>query len=258
MTTDRKSVIARGVALPSSKGIEIGPLDKPLISRSESSIFYADHATAEQLRAKYANDPHVNLSSIPDIDILLGENTLPDLVGDSTMDYIIASHVIEHVPDLVRFLSDTSQVLRAGGVLCLAIPDKRYTFDALRRETFIEDIRHAYFQKAKRPSLDQVIDHIKNVVILDREFAWKDYPAAVSSSRLKHNRDSIIRQTEEHKSGKYVDCHCWVFTPAGFIELIQSTCFEFNIPYKIKIFVDTPRPLLEFYVQLEKVENSAT
>ena len=51
------------------------------------------------LRLRYANDPHVDVTQIVEIDAVWGEKTILDALDDKLVDYIIASHVIEHVPD---------------------------------------------------------------------------------------------------------------------------------------------------------------
>ncbi len=50
-------------------------------------------------------------------------------------DLLVASHVIEHVPDLITWLREIASVLKPTGQARLAIPDRRYTFDLLRVET---------------------------------------------------------------------------------------------------------------------------
>jgi SAM-dependent methyltransferase len=42
--------------------------------------------------------------------------------GDASFDYLIANHVLEHVPDLKRALSEIHRVLRPGGLAILQTP----------------------------------------------------------------------------------------------------------------------------------------
>ena len=121
------------LSLATSRGLEIGALHKPLVSRQASDVRYVDYATTEELRANQF-DPAVTLSDIVEVDIVWGGQPLPQLVGEP-VDYVVASHVIEHVPDLIGWLHELHGVLKPGGVLGLAFPDKRFTFDRLRHDT---------------------------------------------------------------------------------------------------------------------------
>ncbi|MEX3900116.1 methyltransferase domain-containing protein [Paraburkholderia sp. BR10954] len=47
-------------------------------------------------------------------------------------DYVIASHVIEHVLDLVGWVHSLLAALKHAGRIVLAVPDRRYTFDYVR------------------------------------------------------------------------------------------------------------------------------
>jgi len=81
-------------------GVEIGALDRPLVSTSEGKAFYVDHAATRQLREKYRADANVSVEHIVDVDAIWGAQTLRDCVGrDKLFNYVVASHVVEHVPD---------------------------------------------------------------------------------------------------------------------------------------------------------------
>ena len=83
-------------------GVEIGPLANPIVSRDDGRIIYVDHQNAEGLRQKYANNPDVAVMDIVDVDAIWGSNTLQEAIGPGVaVDYVVASHVVEHVPDLI-------------------------------------------------------------------------------------------------------------------------------------------------------------
>ena len=251
-TLDRKESLLFELDLPNLQGVEIGPLDKPIVLRNESNIQYADHTDVKSLRKKYSSDKSVNVDMIPDIDIVLSRKMLVDYLGQGSVDYVVASHVIEHAPDFVRFIEDAYNVLRVGGVLCLAIPDHRYTFDVFRRPTFFEDVAVAYDTRATRPSLDQILDHAKNVVEFDLGLAWQDYRHALQLARLKHPRSNIPHLMEKYKTGEYLDAHCWIFTPWSFLELTKKVCEQYKLPMSLRRFIPTQPMKNEFFVQLEK------
>ncbi|MCG8373181.1 MAG: class I SAM-dependent methyltransferase, partial [Balneolales bacterium] len=77
-----------------------------------------DHASTEALRAKYRDDSSVDISKIVEVDYIWGnENPFPTKSGQNKFDYVLASHVVEHVPDLIGWLKEIHSVLRVGGIL---------------------------------------------------------------------------------------------------------------------------------------------
>ncbi|WP_369012339.1 methyltransferase domain-containing protein, partial [Escherichia coli] len=62
-----------------------------------------------------------------------GSGSLAAIVGGAGLfDYAIASHVIEHVPNVLGWFRGIYEVLKPGAVFNLAVPDRRYTFDVVR------------------------------------------------------------------------------------------------------------------------------
>ena len=53
----------------------------------------------------------------------LNRDDLP--FGDNMFDLVVASHVIEHISDPIKFFSDAIRVLKPGGVLFLEAPSER-------------------------------------------------------------------------------------------------------------------------------------
>jgi 2-polyprenyl-3-methyl-5-hydroxy-6-metoxy-1,4-benzoquinol methylase len=122
-----------GLDLAKLTGIEIGPLVNPIVTRDQSNVKYVDRASTEELREWYSKAPQINVDEIMDIDYIWGEQSLAEATGSAEQfDYCIASHVIEHIPDLITWLQEISSILKVGGVACFAVTDKRYTFDCLR------------------------------------------------------------------------------------------------------------------------------
>ena len=86
-----------------------------------------DHMTREGLVAKYTGHPGVDVSRIEEVDYIWNGGSLSDAVPPAmygTFDAFVASHVIEHTPDLIAFLDSASTLLKPEGVVVLAVPDK--------------------------------------------------------------------------------------------------------------------------------------
>ena len=129
-------------------GLEFGPLMSPMVSKLEGSIYYVDHDTTENIKAKYRDDPNVDCAKIVEIDFVRSA-PLSEVVGALRFDYIIASHVFEHLPDPIGWLNECASVLKPRGRIGLAIPDKRVTFDEPRQLTRLDEWVGAFVEKER-------------------------------------------------------------------------------------------------------------
>jgi SAM-dependent methyltransferase len=58
-----------------------------------------------------------------------------DSIGNKSYDFVMSSHVIEHIANPLKAISEWKRVLRMGGVLVLVCPHKEATFDHRRPVT---------------------------------------------------------------------------------------------------------------------------
>lgn len=236
-------------------GLEIGALNRPIVTRELGNIRYVDHASTEDLKQKYANDPNVDIEAIVDVDYIWGAQTLPELVGqDAPFDYVIASHVIEHVPDLIGWLKEIHAVLKPGGILTLAIPDKRCCFDFYRPLTQAPAAIEAYVQKRRKPSPGQIFEFYSFVAYWNGQFVWEESAVGREDEVVRlHSVDQAWQTTKQATTSEdYYDVHCWVFTPTSFFALlktlIQAGLFDFQV---VQFYGTTG---CEFYVSLAAMD----
>jgi predicted SAM-dependent methyltransferase len=85
------------------------------------------------------------------------------------VDYAVASHVVEHVPDLIDWLTEIASVLRSTGELRLIVPDKRFLFDIFRRETSLADVLLSYINNARDAQPHSMLDITLGVVKARRD-----------------------------------------------------------------------------------------
>jgi SAM-dependent methyltransferase len=180
---DRRKRLLGDLDLAHSTGLEIGPRHAPLVARTEGPVKYVDYTDTQSLRAAQF-DPSIDVDKIVDVDIVWGERRLREAAGGE-VDYVVASHVIEHVPDLIGWLHELREVLKPGGVLGLAVPDRRFTFDVLRRETDLAEVVEAYLTQSRRPSIRQVFDAASASAEVDVGAAWRGELAADPEAPLK-------------------------------------------------------------------------
>jgi SAM-dependent methyltransferase len=242
-----------GLDLRTMTGIEFGALTAPLVHRSEGDIIYVDHADTETLRRKYFSDANVDVSRLVEVDAVWGANTLQQAIGEGRkVDYVIASHVVEHVPDLLGWLSEIEAVLRPTGSLRLAVPDRRFTFDRLRRESRLSDILTARLFAARAPLPAQILDHVLEVVAIDAKAVWRGEIGSAAALRRIHSLSDAIALAEDAlRHGTYHDVHCWVFTPVSFARLLGRAAGLRLHGFACAYFHDTEPGELEFQVALQ-------
>jgi len=255
--TYHRQSLTNGIDLANTTGIEIGPLVNPMVRKHESNVHYVDRATTEELKEWYAKDPALNVDDIMDISYVWGEQSLAEATGgEEQFDYCIASHVIEHIPDLITWLNEISSVLKPGGVASFAVPDRHYTFDYLRPETTLADLIDAHLKKLRKPSTRHIYDHFANFAEVDVMAAWsKDFdPSSLSRKNTKQRIYGVCKDAIEND--KYVDSHCSVFTHDSFFNLLQGISELGLLDFKVKKVFPTKRGMFEFFVQLEKIDSS--
>lgn len=199
-------------------GLEVGPSFRPVAPKSEGyKVETVDHATAEELRRKYAGKPSAAVQRIEEVDYVWQGGSLVDLIGTpGRYSYIIASHVIEHTTDIVRFLQDCEALLKPDGVLILAVPDKRYCFDYFRPVSTAGEAVAAYLEKRDRHSVSTLFNHFSTIVRNGRKGAW-DKADPISELLLVHDVAKGMHIVEQSRQSEaYIDAHAWQFTPSSF------------------------------------------
>jgi SAM-dependent methyltransferase len=247
----RNEKLLSGVELAHARGIEIGPLTSPIVSKEGSDVRYVDCTDQAGLRHRYAGDPSVDIANIVPVDAVWGERTLRECFADEPLfDYVVASHVIEHVPDMIGWLQEIAEVLRPGGLLCLAIPDKRYTFDYLRQPTRLCELIDAWLRRNRRPMPAQLFDFNVNAVEVDLVAAWD---GTLNVDALKHyvnEQFALDRSVESVRDGKYVDAHCWVFTPSSLFDVLAGMARLDLLRFSFERFFPTEPYTNEFILVL--------
>jgi SAM-dependent methyltransferase len=249
---DRTQEIRAYIDPATQRGVEIGPLDRPVVSSTEGEIVYLDYFTAQDLRRKHSNNPNVNCNLIVDVRQIADGKTLSQTLDEcDSFDYVVASHVIEHVPDLIGWLQEVATTLKPRGIISLAIPDKRFTFDYLRTLSTPGDAIDAYQARLRRPSVRHVFDHYVSAVLIDPVAAWR---SSIDPAQLTHYHSAPVawQLALAAQGGEYVDAHVWVFTPDSFLALLKLFAELGLIDLDVIRFVPTAPNTIEFFITLQK------
>ena len=245
----RRDKLLANLDVAKLQGLEIGALGKPLVRPAEGAVIFVDYADTATLREKHKNDSNVVAADIVQVDAVWGSQTLQQCIGGQRqIDYVLASHVIEHVPDLIAWLAEIRAILKPTGAVRLAIPDRRYTFDFLRPESRIYDVLDAYVRGARAP-LPRAILELNNLArAVDCREAWDGALDVPRLRPLGNPGEGIAQARDTLANGTYYDTHCWVFTPVSFAELCAAMAELGLLDLACDFYFETPRNELEFFV----------
>ncbi len=253
MAEDRAAELLKGVSRK-SKILELGPSVSPMAPRSAGwDVTVVDHATQEELIAKYRSDPNVTIANIEKVDYVWHNGPLHELVPADqlgTYDVLIASHVIEHLPDPIGFMASAQKLLHPErGMLALAVPDKRWCFDYLKQVSSTGQFLAAHRLGAQRHGPATRFDHSAYIAFDNGRGGWgREH---LTGLKLADTLDAAYRQFEDwtaDPSAPYVDCHAWHFTPSSFALLVLEASAVGLIDWRVDWLL--PRSGVEFFARL--------
>ena len=207
-------------------GLEIGALLNPMPIPSAESVVYSDALSSEQLDRLYPGSRHPDIQS--------DSESFPD-IEDQHFDFVVANHVIEHLTDPIRALSEWHRILRPNGLLYLAVPDKRYTFDYSRDRTTLDHLVEDHQSEAPA--------HVRNECHL-RE--WAEHVEKLEPGSVESN-EWISRAKASNYS---VHNHVWV--AQDILELIRLVGRDYASPFALFRWTNTSVLGNEFVLLLEK------
>jgi hypothetical protein len=249
-TMDRKAIVTEGLDMR-GRGLEIGPSHNPVTPKRDGyNVVILDYQSTDELRAKYLVDG-IDVSSIEEVDYIWRGEPYAQLLGGQRFAWIIASHVIEHVPDLIGFLQGCTSVLTDDGVISLVIPDRRYSFDYHRPITSIGSVIDAHLEGRTQPSVGTAVDYYLNVVRREGAIAW--YKGFQGDEEFVHGFEEaklVSDRRDPFAVSSTFDPHVWCFVPHAFRLLIEDL---FQLGYlQVRERSFRPTVATEFYLQLSR------
>jgi len=262
---DRKEELRKYVS-KTKRGIEIGPYHNPIVPKrlgfNSISLDIYDRAT---LRERAKKDPLIDwteITLIEEPELVGSASNIKDLVttafGNERFDYIVSSHNLEHIPNPIQFLQGCEEVLNPGGVLSIAVPDRRCCFDFFRPVTTLGEWLEAFFEHREIPTLRQRFDFASLFAVNDQKLGWSlDQVRLDKLPELVHDLSAPFIEWRRaiDSSGErdqYHDVHCSVFTPFSLQLLIEGLAYLGLINLQI---IDVAGPSgLEFFVHLKHRE----
>lgn len=246
---NRNALLTAGLD-PARPGLEVGAYDSPVLERPRFNVLYADVIQGEALLEKCIAEGR-SVSSLCSVDVVIGAAGLRAAIGDRRFSHVIASHVLEHIPDPLHWLADVHAMLDQDGVLALALPDHRKCFDLLRTPTSAGQWLDAYNERRSRPSSGQIFDSLMNTCNRDGVIVWDEF---VSPDVVTHSGTpgaALVKAQEALAHGNYTDVHCWVFTAWSFLHLLRQFAVVGMFAYE---YLDHSETGCEFIVRFRRLD----
>lgn len=205
-------------------GLEIGPNIRALVPKSSDyQVEYIESMSTEQLLATIQiKSPH-EIDLVPAIDYVHKTGLVEDLGKAAYYDYVVSSHVLEHLPNLIQHFQEVEAVLKEGGVYGLIVPDKTLTLDYLRPCSSFGQIVEAYLQKRSQAPLASYIDNLVYGVKSKHNDAicWEaGSPLDLTTVYVQHPRKiQHLLDTQQTEPPADWGGHVWVFTADSFVSL---------------------------------------
>lgn len=175
-------------------GIELGAGNRPTIVPDGCRVTYIDKFSfAEAADGSFVGKKNENFVRI---DHKSEMSNMPDIEPRS-LDFAIACHVIEHVPDVIAAIREALSKLKVGAPLALVVPHRDHMFD---RDRPITSLHHFVSDSIQNPP--PMLEHYLEYARLSkRDLSWIDVGQAMMR--------------------KGSDFHPHTFTPSSMSELLH-------------------------------------
>ena len=213
--TRRLSLLSSVVELRHSTGLEIGACDLPTVPKDLGKCNYADFRSSEEMIEMWG----LSADKVCKVDYVLSRDQSASTQISDKFDYIIACHVLEHVPDVITYINDLKALLKpsVNKIIFLAIPDKRATLDSTRPSTTVEHLLANHFHKVRHPSFEHILEFHRHWI--GHENGSKPLPL----------REAYEYASETVRSSS-ADAHCNVWEGEEFRAQIQELILAGFLP----------------------------
>lgn len=219
----------------SGSGVELGPGYHPMpMLFPDVPVRYIDRWEPDRNRALF---PEIGAGSTfpkPHFIANLDVDRLTALDDDS-QDFVIASHVLEHLADPLSQLAEMHRVLRRGGVALVFLPDRRYTFDRDRSPTRLAHLIADHRDQVTVVSDEHLEEHLRTTGVWQETWTEED----------RRREFALNRERSIH-------VHCW--TEHEFLPVLEHSITAMGMQWELldAMFVEDVTDGFEFGFALRR------
>jgi GT2 family glycosyltransferase len=180
------------------EGLEVGGGDRPFPLPDSTRCYRGDIRDDEKLCGYFKSDTITNDGYV-DAQTFAGIHT-------DRLDFVISSHVIEHLQNPIGSIVNAIRVLRPGGVFLLVVPEMRHTFDCDRPETSLEHALRDFVDGGEGTRMQAYREHVI--------FVHPRFQSPIPAERVDAEAEKICA------AGMDLHYHAW--TRPGFERLLAA------------------------------------
>ncbi len=229
---------------PSSRILEFGPLNRPIAEKKKyPNSFTCDIRSTEDVKKLYSGNDYltttgiyVDPETIVPVDYVAHGSSTETFEGEERFDYVIASHVLEHVDDLIFTLRDIGNLLKPGGVFCVVYPDRRYCFDHFRTSASFRDA-YRVFRNGTAENSAMVLDFFYSVIPEnDPDVFWENRDLIRGHLPKAPFTYALDRYEKAVQGVRMDDIHYWPFTDMDFLKFLYDCTRAGLLPFRCMDF----------------------
>jgi SAM-dependent methyltransferase len=193
----------------------------------------------------------------------VAEFTQPDVIadfnterlgafGDESEDFVIASHVIEHLAEPIGFIDEIHRVLRRGGLALVLLPDRHRTRDRFRTATPLAHLVEEYRSGVTEVSDAHLVEFLRD----------RGGPLKTSGEERRRTLD-LYREQSIHvhcwDAQEFVDVLLWGIEHLGHQwELVDACLYEPPVHFEFGYLLRRAEDQVEPHTRREQFERAWT